>query len=103
MRFHVVLYVCCGAVASGFLQNSPLHPPIQVFRTDSGVGENKVLLERLLADSKEKLVSSTGLWMAFDCKDSKSTNMFDGPLALTKERDACGVGFIANTQSGGKH
>jgi glutamate synthase (ferredoxin) len=26
--------------------------------------------------------------------------MFDGPLALVKERDACGVGFIANTQSG---
>lgn len=26
------------------------------------------------------------------------TNMFDGPLALTRERDACGVGFIANTQ-----
>src|SRR3569832_929067 len=25
------------------------------------------------------------------------SNIFDGPLALTKERDACGVGFIANT------
>ncbi|VEU43198.1 unnamed protein product [Pseudo-nitzschia multistriata] len=23
--------------------------------------------------------------------------MYDGPLALTKERDACGVGFVANT------
>jgi len=28
--------------------------------------------------------------------------MFDGPRALVKERDACGVGFIANTQSGGE-
>jgi glutamate synthase (ferredoxin) len=36
--------------------------------------------------------------MAWD--DSKPSNMFDGPLALTKERDACGVGFIANTKSG---
>jgi glutamate synthase (ferredoxin) len=36
--------------------------------------------------------------MAFD--KNKPTNMFDGPLALTKERDACGVGFIANTRSG---
>ena len=27
--------------------------------------------------------------------------MFDGPMALTKERDACGVGFIANTKEGG--
>ena len=26
--------------------------------------------------------------------------MFDGPMALTKERDACGVGFIANTKTG---
>ncbi|KAI2489773.1 Glutamate synthase central domain [Fragilaria crotonensis] len=26
--------------------------------------------------------------------------MFDGPRALVKERDACGVGFIANTHSG---
>ena len=28
--------------------------------------------------------------------DPKNSNIFDGPLALTKERDACGVGFIAN-------
>ena len=26
--------------------------------------------------------------------------MFDGPMPLVKERDACGVGFIANTHSG---
>lgn len=35
---------------------------------------------------------------AFD--PSKPSNMFDGPLPLVKERDACGVGFIANTKSG---
>lgn len=39
--------------------------------------------------------------MAFQNSEEDS-NIFDGPLALTKERDACGVGFIANTQSGGK-
>jgi glutamate synthase domain-containing protein 1 len=38
--------------------------------------------------------------MAFD--SDKPSNMFDGPMALTRERDACGVGFIANTKSGGK-
>lgn len=43
---------------------------------------------------------STQLNMAFD--SDKASNMFDGPMALTRERDACGVGFIANTQSGGK-
>jgi glutamate synthase (ferredoxin) len=45
--------------------------------------------------------SFTQLNMAFD--DSNPSNMFDGPMALTKERDACGVGFIANTQSGGRY
>jgi hypothetical protein len=43
--------------------------------------------------------SFTQLNMAFD--SSKPSNMFDGPMALVKERDACGVGFIANTKSGG--
>ena len=43
--------------------------------------------------------SSTRLHMAFDTK-GRPSNMFDGPAPLVKERDACGVGFIANTQSG---
>jgi len=38
------------------------------------------------------------LGMAFPA--DKPSNMFDGPAPLVKERDACGVGFIANTQSG---
>jgi glutamate synthase (ferredoxin) len=40
------------------------------------------------------------LKMAFDSCSSKPSNMFEGPAPLVKERDACGVGFIANTQSG---
>ena len=43
---------------------------------------------------------NTKLQMAFTTE--KPSNMFDGPRALVKERDACGVGFIANTQSGGE-
>jgi len=35
--------------------------------------------------------------------DPKNSNIFDGPLALTKERDACGVGFIANPIQGGEY
>ena len=42
----------------------------------------------------------TNLNMAFKYSEEES-NIYDGPMALTKERDACGVGFIANTQSGG--
>ena len=45
---------------------------------------------------------SSRLNMAFELKDGETTNMFDGPLPITQERDACGVGFIANTQTGGK-
>jgi hypothetical protein len=43
---------------------------------------------------------ATNLNMAFKYSEEES-NIYDGPMALTKERDACGVGFIANTQSGG--
>ena len=44
----------------------------------------------------------TELQMAFDLKEGEVSNMFEGPAPLVKERDACGVGFIANTSSGGK-
>ena len=46
-----------------------------------------------------KIIDSK-LQMAFTT--DKPSNMFDGPRALVKERDACGVGFIANTHSGGE-
>ena len=39
---------------------------------------------------------------AFQLKDGETHNMFEGPTPLVKERDACGVGFIANTNSGGE-
>jgi hypothetical protein len=45
-------------------------------------------------------IFNTKLQMAFT--SNKPSNMFDGPRALVKERDACGVGFIANTKSGGE-
>eukprot|EP00571_Detonula_confervacea_P013151 CAMPEP_0172310350 /NCGR_PEP_ID=MMETSP1058-20130122/11432_1 /TAXON_ID=83371 /ORGANISM="Detonula confervacea, Strain CCMP 353" /LENGTH=1669 /DNA_ID=CAMNT_0013023145 /DNA_START=142 /DNA_END=5151 /DNA_ORIENTATION=- len=37
---------------------------------------------------------------AFHLKEGETSNMFEGPLPLVRERDACGVGFIANTNSG---
>lgn len=49
------------------------------------------------SSDKDQACSSTQL-MAFPT--DKPSNMFDGPLALVKERDACGVGFVANTKSG---
>lgn len=50
--------------------------------------------------SQDDQCTFTQLNMAF--KDDEPSNIFDGPMALTKERDACGVGFIANTKEGGK-
>lgn len=44
----------------------------------------------------------TALQMAFELKEGQTSNMFEGPSPLVKERDACGVGFIANTKTGGK-
>ena len=38
---------------------------------------------------------------AFHLPEGQSSNMFEGPTPLVKERDACGVGFIANTSEGG--
>lgn len=38
------------------------------------------------------------LGMAWKDLEDQSSNMFDGPMALTKERDACGVGFVAHAQ-----
>ena len=40
----------------------------------------------------------SALNMAFDT--TEQSNIYDGPLALTKERDACGVGFVANPTEG---
>ena len=48
--------------------------------------------------------SSTQTYMVFDTASDQRTNMFDGPLPLVQERDACGVGFITNTRiEGGSH
>lgn len=38
--------------------------------------------------------------MAFTSQ--QPSNIFDGPLALVKERDACGVGFVVNPTLGGE-
>mmetsp|Transcript_49724 Transcript_49724/g.105715 ORF Transcript_49724/g.105715 Transcript_49724/m.105715 type:complete len:1674 (-) Transcript_49724:475-5496(-) len=43
---------------------------------------------------------STTSLNAFHLKEGETPNMFEGPAPLVKERDACGVGFIANTKSG---
>ena len=38
---------------------------------------------------------------AFKLPEGQESNMFEGPTPLVRERDACGVGFIANTSEAG--
>ena len=59
--------------------------------------QNSLLSSPLLKQNNNGV--ATSLHMAFD--KSQPSNMFEGPLPLVKERDACGVGFIANTKTGG--
>jgi hypothetical protein len=48
--------------------------------------------------SSDRSQSWSTLNMAFD--STERSNIYDGPMALTKERDACGVGFVANPKEG---
>ena len=51
-----------------------------------------------LSSDRDNSQSWSALNMVFD--SSQGNNMYDGPMALTKERDACGVGFVANPNEG---
>ena len=57
------------------------------------------MLAQLDAENKKSLMTLN----AFPLKEGQVSNMFEGPTPLVKERDACGVGFIANTSTGGKY
>lgn len=56
------------------------------------------MLAQLDSENKKSLMTLN----AFPLKEGQVSNMFEGPTPLVKERDACGVGFIANTSTGGK-
>jgi glutamate synthase (ferredoxin) len=93
------MYIRClalmGAISAGlaFVPESLKSKRSFSLRTNDRVSYSSASL------SAEGYRSSwTRLHMAW--KTDQPTNMFDGPFALTKERDACGVGFIANTKSG---
>ena len=97
MKFsaNVVAAIVAPMAAMAFMQ------PTLRTKVSTGSAFNinsRIINEELSAKSK----SMTELRMAFDLEDGQVSNMFEGPSPLVKERDACGVGFIANTQSGGK-
>ena len=99
MRFSFVgLAASLPLAAMGFVPQSLLQKGARI---NSGFASNNgnTASNKVVSNNDEGIMSKTRLQMAFNTE--KPTNIFDGPLALTKERDACGVGFIANTQSGG--
>jgi len=70
------------------------------FRQGSGLGSGGNINFHFLQQNKNAV--TTKLNMAFKLKEGQTSNMFEGPAPLVKERDACGVGFIANTENGGE-
>jgi hypothetical protein len=94
--FHQLALVALPAAVYSFLPQSINTARNVALRSPKSAVDNEQSLRKPWSDDA---CSFTQLNMAFD--DSKPSNMFDGPMALTKERDACGVGFVANTKSGG--
>lgn len=80
---------------------------VQAFAPKSFVSRN-INSDISSASSGRNWDSSQSTWRIDSCSSvqsrlfafqtDKPSNMFDGPMALVKERDACGVGFIANTK-----
>ena len=64
--------------------------------------QHHVASSSVASSSTSSATTTTSALAAFRLKDGETQNMFEGPLPLVKERDACGVGFIANVNSGGE-
>jgi glutamate synthase (ferredoxin) len=99
MRLSNLGLLAVPAVAYAFLPKSINSPRKLALRSPDPI--NKEVSAVATSWSQDQQCRSfTQLNMAFE--NSNPSNIFDGPMALTKERDACGVGFIANTKSGGR-
>jgi len=90
-----------AAIASPFAAMAFVQPNV---RSKASVGQAFLWNSRLRTEQQQQKKSKalTQLQMAFELKEGQVSNMFEGPAPLVKERDACGVGFIANTSSGGE-
>ena len=96
MRLSNICLLAFAAPVVAFLPQSLKRSTNVALRSPKRIGND---VEVQTTSWSQDQCSFTQLNMAFD--SDKSSNIFDGPMALTKERDACGVGFVANTKSGG--
>jgi glutamate synthase (ferredoxin) len=101
IKMRLLLGALFGALApmcaSAFTPGSTMSTSKLSLRSTGFLGKQQETSSRTSWASSNEQCSPTQL-MAFP--SDKPSNMFDGPLALVKERDACGVGFVANTKSG---
>ena len=95
----VVAIAVAPMAAMAFMQPGSLRPSV---RTSTTADLNNVNSKFGTRQNKAENKAMSELKMAFNLKEGETSNMFDGPTPLVKERDACGVGFIANTKNGGK-
>lgn len=93
-----LLGLAAPVVAWAFLPHSIRNTPTQLSIRNIGRVQNTGDVSNSWAQEND--CSFTQLNMVFN--GDEPSNIFDGPMALTKERDACGVGFVANTKLGGK-
>lgn len=98
-----ILLLLLPSAALGFLLPSQRQQPSVIHQSQQRQRQQTNNVPHLSWQNEANYCSSsrsTSLSMAFET--NQESNIFDGPMSLTKERDACGVGFIANTQSGGQ-
>ena len=99
MRFSsgVIAAIAAPMAAMAFLQ------PMRTAKNGAFTQHNRQHPFNIHSDNKSlERSEAVRLQMAFKLEEGQTSNMFDGPLQLTKDRDACGVGFIANTNEGGE-
>jgi hypothetical protein len=99
IEFVVAGFLAAPMIALAFLPNALISSPRKLAIRTPGPVVSNFVGESSSRWSQDSCSSMTQLNMAF--KSDRPSNMFDGPTPLVKERDACGVGFIANTKSGG--
>jgi hypothetical protein len=85
MKLAAALTIFLSTNSNGFA------PTFQHVRTGSSIAT--------ITDGNNRALTTM---QAFQLAEGETSNMFEGPAPLVKERDACGVGFIANTSEGGK-
>ena len=91
-----------AATAMAFWTATPLAMAFSPASSVTSTTSSPWLKTQAMTTASTSTSTSTNLKMAWNV-DPNDSNMFEGPAPLVKERDACGVGFIANTKNAANH